>query len=83
METLFDQVKADYLLLSLITNTIGIGAAALSNIYDNINETCARVISLTAFSFMLANMVHLSAACLTRLASIFLVGIIEDIRGKV
>jgi hypothetical protein len=83
METLLDQVKIDYILLSMMTNVVGIGAAIISNIFDNINETCARAICLTVFFFILANMVHFSIVCITRLASIFLVGIIEDTRGKI
>jgi hypothetical protein len=83
METLFDKVKADYILLSLMTNIVGIGATAISNIFANINDTCARVICMAVFSTILANIIHLSIACLTRLASIFLVGMIEDVKGKI
>jgi hypothetical protein len=38
---------------------------------------------MTVFSFILAHTVQLSTECLTSLASIFLVGIIEDVKGNV
>ena len=45
------------------------------------NETLARIICLTVFYFILANIIHLSTSCLTRVASICLIGRIEEVNG--
>jgi len=82
MQTVFDQVQADYLVLSMIENTFSLGTVAVSNVYNSFNATFARVITLTIFCFTLANVIHLSTACLTRLASIFLIGTIEEVNGE-
>jgi hypothetical protein len=82
MQTVFDQVQSDYLIISIVENIAALGAMAASNVVNNLNESLARVITLTVFCFLLANMIHLTLACITRLASICLVGIIEEINGE-
>jgi hypothetical protein len=82
MQTVFDQVISDYLIISMIANTLTLGTVAIGNIFDDLNETFARVLSLTIFYFNLADMIHMSSACLTRLASICLIGTIEEVNGK-
>jgi hypothetical protein len=81
MHTIFDQVQADYLIISIIESIFSLGTVAISNIFNMVNETLARVISLTVFSFVVANMIHLCSACITRLASICLIGFIEELNG--
>ena len=83
MLTVFDQVQTDYLVLSIIENILSLGTVAISNIFNNFNETLARAVTLTIFCFTLANIIHLSTACVTRLASIFLIGTIEEVNGKI
>ncbi len=82
MQTLFDLVKVDYIIHSLIFNIYSLGSVAISNLFDNLDETFARVISLTHFSLVLSNLIHFIGACLTQLASIYLSCIIEDVKGK-
>jgi hypothetical protein len=79
----------DYVILSLLVainlnkNTFSLGTVAISNVYNSFNPTFARVLTLTIFCFTLANVIHLSTACLTRLASIFLIGTIEEVNGEI
>ena len=82
MQTLFDLVQADYIIHSLIFNIASLGSVAISNIVSNLDETFARVLSLTLFSLVLSNTIHFSGACLTQLASIYLLGIIEEVNGE-
>ena len=83
MQTIFDQVQADYLILSIIESIISLGTVAISNIFNTIDVTIARIITLTLFSFLLANMIHLCAACITRLVSICFIGFIEELNGEI
>ena len=82
MQTVFDLVQADYIIHAMVFNIVSLGSVAISNILDNTNETVARVISLSVFSFIMSSMIHFIALCLTRLASIYLLGIIEDVNGE-
>ena len=82
MQTLFDLVQADYIIHSLMFNIVSLGSVALSNLFDNIDKDFARLITLTLFSLVLSNTIHFSGACLTQLASIYLLGIIEEVNGE-
>jgi hypothetical protein len=82
MQTLIDLVQADYIIHAMIFNIVSLGSVIISNIFDNLNETLARVITLTLFFFILSNMVHFSGACLIRLTSIYLRGVIEEVYGE-
>jgi hypothetical protein len=82
MQTIFDLVQVDFIIHAIIFNIVSLGSVVISNIFDNLNETFAEVISLTQFFFFLSNMVHFSAACLIRLASIYIFGIIEELNGE-
>ena len=82
MQTVFDLVQADYIIHAMIFNTVSLGSVAICNIFDNLNETFARVISLSVFSFILSHWIRFSGACLIWLASIHLLGIIEELNGE-
>ncbi len=82
MQTLFDLVQADYIIHSVIFNIVSLGSVAISNVFDNFDQSFARVITLTLFSLVLSNTIHFSGACLTQLASIYLIGVIEEVNGK-
>jgi hypothetical protein len=82
MQTLFDLVKVDFIIHSMIFNIFSLGSVAMSNLFNKLDETFARVITLTLFSLVLSNTIYFIGACLIQLASIYLSRIIEDVKGK-
>ena len=54
----------------------------VSQLFPQLDGFKAAAICLAVYASILANMIHLFTAFLTRLASIFLVGAVHDIHGN-
>ena len=82
MQTVFDKVFSDFLILSMLENISALGTISLSQMLPEVGLFQAKVMCLCVYFFMCATLIHLSTFCCTRLACIYLVGTIENFSGK-
>ena len=82
MQTVFDKVSSDFLILSILQNITTLGTISVSQSFHEIGVFQAKIMCLSVYFFMCATLIHLSTICCTRLACIYLVGMIEYVNGK-
>ena len=82
MQTVFDQVQMDFLLIAMVENTFTLGCSAVSQIFDGVGDPLAKIMSLVAYFVACTTLIHFTTACLTRVACVWLVGTIEFVKGK-
>ena len=82
MQTVFDKVLSDFLVISLLQNIASLTFVATSQIFENIDVFIAKLMCLIVYFFICAVLIHLSTFCFTRLACIYLIGTIEYINGE-
>ena len=82
MQTVFDHVQMDFLLIAMVENTFTLGCLAVSQFFDGVGEPLAKIMSLISYFVACAALIHFITACLTRVACIWLFDTIELIKGK-